>query len=744
MKHKRVGLVLLCIMLLVSMAACGKQEEKTEQKDVVYESENIIPDAVIEGIVTSFTVWNDKIYMYTSPWETADYDEEGNAVSRENVKTGKWYCMNFDGKQTKELSLPDVNGKIENVNVTCGKDALWLMLVFQKNKNYNYTIVQMDKDGKEQKRFDITKALQLDKEDQMEKLMVGKDGNVVVVTDKKIVIFDTNGEKITEVTPQAGYVESVVLSKNGDILSADILDNGIAVDRLDTDTYKWKAYRKITGDTLLSNNLLMSGSDCDFYYRDNLGIYGYDADAKKTSKIMDYAASNVYVENTDSICPIDDKRMLGIADARATDGGKLILYTKVAPEDVVEKKIITYGAIQLNTNMKNAIADFNHSNSKYSVEIKEYYKEDDPETKLALDLVSGDAPDIIDISGCSIKKYQSKGVLEDLVPFFERDEEIGLSDMIPAVADAIQADGKCYYVAPGFRIAALAGKTSVVGDKCAWNMDDVIAIMKKYSGSQLLYDCKSSDILNLFLAQGASSFVDWQEGKCYFDQQRFRVLLEFCAEQGSNKGEYELGQETEYIQQNRVLLTPVTIGAEDLQVYDTMYKEPVTYKGYPSDERGGTSFVFPVQIAMSAKSQNKDGAWQFLRMLMTKQYQSKDLSVDSGDEVVVPTRQDVFELYQKERMITEAYTDETNMTILPMDLTVDYDGQEVQLKPMDEHQMQQFVDLVNNTNRVTMHEFELQQIVEDEAEMYFEGQQSLDKTIQVIQDRVTKYVNENR
>ena len=37
--------------------------------------------------------------------------------------------------------------------------------------------------------------------------------------------------------------------------------------------------------------------------------------------------------------------------------------------------------------------------------------------------------------------------------------------------------------------------------------------------------------------------MDWQEGKCYFDQQRFRVLLEFCAEQGSNKGEYELGLE---------------------------------------------------------------------------------------------------------------------------------------------------------------------------------------------------------
>ena len=63
---------------------------------------------------------------------------------------------------------------------------------------------------------------------------------------------------------------------------------------------------------------------------------------------------------------------------------------------------------------------------------------------------------------------------------------------------------------------------------------------------------------------------------------------------------------------------------------------------------------------------------------------------------------------------------------------------------MSTEEMQEFIDLVDHTMRVTEHEYEIQQIVEEEAEAYFTGRQTLDKTIEVMQDRATKYVNENR
>lgn len=744
MWYKRICFWMLCVILCMNVAGCGKQIEKTNEKDVVYKSESIVPDVAINGIVTSFAVWNNKIYVYASPWQTADYDQEGNAVSKEKSSTGKWYSMNFDGTATEELSMPATEGMIENMYLASSKSAIWLLLFSQNEGKYIYTVIQADESGNVKTKLDITTALELDDDDQVEKMLIGNSGKPVVVTDKKIVMLDADGNKLGEAIPDAGYVQSVAFSKNGDVLSADVSDNGITISAMNQKTFQWEKYQKIEGDATLSNNVLMDGAAYDFYYRDNLGIYGYDENSKKIKKVLDYAASNIYTENTGSICPIDEKRMLGIADARTSDGAKLILYTKVEPENVEDKQVVTYGAIQLDTNMKNAIAEFNRSNSQYYIQIKEYYKESEPETKLALDLVSDNAPDIIDISGQSVEKYIEKSVLEDLTSYFEKDDDVGIDKMIPSVAEAIKTDGEYYYVTPGFRIAALAGKASVVGEAAQWNIDDVMQMMKKYPDAQLLYNNRQLDLLNLFLAQGTSSFVNWKEGKCSFDQERFRNLLEFCAQGGSDGEEYEIGKETEYIQKNKVLLTPVTIGAEDLQVYQAMYGEKIAYKGYPSDENGGTSFVFPVQIAMSANSQNKEGAWAFLRMLMTKEYQAKHISVESADVVVVPTRQDVFELYQKVRMTTEAYTDDSNTTVLPMSMTVSYDGQEVQLKPMSTEEMQEFIDLVDHTMRVTEHEYEIQQIVEEEAEAYFTGRQTLDKTIEVMQDRATKYVNENR
>ena len=106
MWYKRICFWMLCVILCMNVAGCGKQIEKTDEKDVVYKSESIVPDVAINGIVTSFAVWNNKIYVYASPWQTADYDQEGNAVSKEKSSTGKWYSMNFDGTATEELSMP--------------------------------------------------------------------------------------------------------------------------------------------------------------------------------------------------------------------------------------------------------------------------------------------------------------------------------------------------------------------------------------------------------------------------------------------------------------------------------------------------------------------------------------------------------------------------------------------------------------------------------------------------------------
>ena len=69
---------------------------------------------------------------------------------------------------------------------------------------------------------------------------------------------------------------------------------------------------------------------------------------------------------------------------------------------------------------------------------------------------------------------------------------------------------------------------------------------------------------------------------------------------------------------------------------------------------------------------------------------------------------------------------------------------EISVTPLTLDEEKQFRNLVSQTHLTGYYEETVMGIVEEESSNYFYGQQSLDKTIQVIQDRVTKYVNENR
>lgn len=734
---------LLCMLGVVFLSACGRTETAVQEKETVYKASNIIPEGM-EGVVTSFDVMNDRIYLYTIPWETTSYDEERNAIAREQDEEGCIYSMQMDGSDVKEMQMPAVEGVIEDVQIVCGEKDVWLWITQKQDNRYRYAAVNVQEDGTEKKRLELTEVLELEEDDFVEKLLLAQGDKLVAVTGKKLVVLDTDGKKIGEAVPQSGFVQSVACTKDGDVISADVMEDKIVVEMLDVVTCKWKDYMQMEAETVLNSNLLMDGAEYDFYYRDNSGVYGCMKEGKKTIKVMDYAASNVYTENVNSICPVGGEKMLGIADARNTDGARMILYTKVSPEDVTEKITLTYAAVQMDSSLKDAIATFNHTNTKYQIQIKEYYMENDPEEKLALDLVSGAAPDLISLAGMSMERYVEKGVLEDLTPYLENDEEISEEDLIPSVSAAMKTDGKYYYMSPGFRIVSLIGKTSIVGENSGWTLEEFVAFMEKNPDVQLLHDSDKSDLLNLILSENISSFVDWKNGTCHFDAPQFKKLVEQCNQYEGKEMEYEPGQEIEMLQKGEILLTPVVIGAENMQVYDAVYKDEVTYKGYPSEEGNGSFFTFPIQVSMTTASQNKEGAWEFLRTLMMKNYQGNHVAVMDGEEDVVPTRNDAFEMYQRVRMTTEPFTDEFNASVVPMDLIMSYDSQEIPLEPMSEQEMERFVELINDSSQVISHEGEIQAIVEEEAQAYFEGTRSLDKTIDIIQDRCTKYVNENR
>ena len=257
------------------------------------------------------------------------------------------------------------------------------------------------------------------------------------------------------------------------------------------------------------------------------------------------------------------------------------------------------------------------------------------------------------------------------------------------------------------------------------------------------YICNNKeDMLNVLLAYSINDYIDWENGVCKFDGERFKDLLNFC-NQGTYLDNDSEQNETEQLRMDKVLLTTASIGAEDVEIYRSVFGEEVSFVGYPGQEEGETYFSFQDVLGMSVQSENKEGVWQFLKMFMMLDYQGQ--IQDAGlINAGIPTREDAFEMYMKTRTATEDYTDEFGVEISPMKYDWGDGDVEISVTPLTLDEEKQFRNLVSQTHLTGYYEETVMGIVEEESSNYFYGQQSLDKTIQVIQDRVTKYVNENR
>ena len=71
------------------------------------------------------------------------------------------------------------------------------------------------------------------------------------------------------------------------------------------------------------------------------------------------------------------------------------------------------------------------------------------------------------------------------------------------------------------------------------------------------------------------------------------------------------------------------------------------------------------------------------------------------------------------------------------DIDIDY-------APLSADEEKQFRGLINTTTKVMGDNDEVMNIICEEAGAYFSGQKSLDETADIIQNRVTNYVNEIR
>lgn len=815
MRWKKAAALLMASVMMVSMAACGKndkgssgsKEKKENKKEMTYEESDLQIDG-IKGDISSYQVADDRIYFFTTDWVENDTGEEGDSAeegSEEDTKedaaseetseedtateeateedteeasedssedvsseedteeedteegeedtseegvTGTSYyyvySMKADGTDLQELGSPQLNEN-EYINYMLVKSDGTIQFLLgaydQKSEKTQYSLVAYDENGKEASREDVTKVLGLTDESYLNKALIDDKDRYVFATDQAIIVLDKDLKKVCEMKPDSNYVEGIAKTKDGKILVADSSgDKGAKVQILDVDAQKWGESYKLDLQYFSSSDALMNGIEYDFYYKDDAGIYGYDIASKKSTKVMDYVASNISSDNSYSITPIAKDTMMGTTWDES--GSKVVIYKKVDPSTITDKETITVGAMYVDDNVKKAAIAFNKKNNKYQIEFKDYSNEEDPQTKMNADIIAGNVPDILCLSGLSVNQYVEKGILEDLTSYYEKDSDVSVDDMIPSVAKAMQIDGKYYYIAPGFYVNTLVGAAKTVGTEPGWTMDDLKKLLDEHKDARPFYSENKNDNLYSFITMNISDYVDWSTGECTFDGQDFKDILEICNRGTNEETDYseDSPSEPSLVKEGKVLLTNGgSLDMESVELYEAMFNGDITFIGYPNKDKDGSYFSFDKQLGIYSKSKNKDAAWEFLKTFLTKEYQGDRNNLYSN-----PTRQDAFDMLVKSKTATKKYTDELGNEVEPLESGWGWDDLNVDIGPLTDKQAQMYIDLVNNTDKTGEYNDEIGNIITEEAKAYFSGQKSLDETADVIQNRVKTYVNENR
>ena len=497
---------------------------------------------------------------------------------------------------------------------------------------------------------------------------------------------------------------------------------------------------------------IYQGNGCDFLLNGNGGVYTYNIGDTEITQIMNFINSDLGTSYLQYITMLDQEHLVGMYyDETDNYSMKTAIFTKVDPKDVPDKETLILGANYLDSATRKQIINFNKTNSKYRIAVRDYSEYATMNdymasyTQLNNDIISGNMPDILVVdSNVPVENYISKGLIADIGEFIERDEELSQVEYMDNVFDAYRVNGTLYYLVPSFNVRTVIGKTSLVGDREGWNMEEFMALMDSLpEGTNSFGEVTRSYFLTMLMQYCGTDLIDVSTGKCNFESQEFINMLEFAA---TLPDSYDYYYEDDYdwtayqsqYRDNRTVLMETYIGQIKGLTYtlNGYFGEDINYIGFPCEGRNGSVISAGTSYVLSAKSGNLDGAWEFVRYYLTDDCQTGD------DYYGLPVKKDVF--YEKAAEALERPYYLENGEKVEYDDIYYMNDEEITLPPLNQEQLEQVTEFISSIDRKIYYNENITNIINEEAEAFFSGQKSAADVAKIIQSRAQIYVDENR
>lgn len=797
---KKFAAIILCLTMLLSLAACGKESERTDMPGTPdmpnTHSDTEHPKFVYTAQFKPLSMSSDRGIRFFSAGDAGAYVswQEGVGGDEYEARLG---LLDFDGsihelENYKSVPMLENTGGYREfysyLNLSCvhpmadGK----LLVLESRNASWNEAPEGMDENNEEYwgyynyQRDQYIRVLNADGSE-LSTNQIGIDGDTYLNTysctvdaqgnflcsnDTGLVAIAADGSIAYEITGGGNmYIDMIFTLADGTVAFITWGEKGLQLVPVDMESKSFDEAVALPNDAY---NIYSGGGDYDLYYISGINLYGFNIATGESVKLLNWMDCDITSNGLIGLCFNSDGRILTLisnwsysrysgSDENSVEAA---VVSKVPYESVPQKTVLTLASQYINgSSLSSYIAKFNRSSNKYRISVKDYseYNTGDDRsialTKLNTEIMAGNIPDIILMSSSiPYEQYAAKGILEDLYPYIDADSEINREDFFPTLLSALEVDGRLCQAAGSFSVQTVVGAKSIVGDTPGWTFEQYYEALEKMPEGVTGFDSYTDrdSILRALLAVDSDYYADWTTGECRFDSPEFVQMLKFAAGFPAMDDEYAYAEGyTDFLSEGKQMLTSSGVYSFEDCLYSGIYFGPdnTTYIGYPTHEGTGNLFVVNEGLAIGKNCADKDGAWQFVRGLLTEKGQEE--TVARG----LPSNKNVFERYLEQEM-TPIYQKDSGGNFV-----LDESGEKIPLSratyglpdgtfyesfAITQEQADQMYELINSTTKLANYNDSIFKIVNEQAQAYFAGQKSAEEVAKLVQSKANIYVNEQR
>jgi len=555
------------------------------------------------------------------------------------------------------------------------------------------------------------------------KLCIGENDDLYVATSNSIYVFNSDGHMLFSLDNQ-GRTANMMRLQSGIVAVPDRQASSVMLRTIDAQNKSWGENISLPNST---SNIFPGNDEFPFVFTNNENLYGIDDILNNVLSILNFPYLNILPGYIENIIFLPDGRILfsnRVPTADSTHYETKLIVHSISPEVLTsdeEKTELIFGARFVHPSIRPAVTRFNAISRTHYITIVDYSHYDSNDNnwtgsidQLEMEIRTGNAPDIFDVSLLPYELWAARGEFVDLYPLIDADPELIRRDFIDSVLKAAEINGGLYQAFDSFGISTITGNPAQLGEDSGWTTEQFLSTIRRYPRARypLGFQTKSF-ALNDFILMNANSFIDWDTGTAHFDRSDFTELLRFV-----NSFPFDWPGYNDPIWNQNLIAT----GRQIMQLYLFYYFNhdftdlretfggEIVFKGFPRETGSGNLVVIESGLAILSASKEVEAAWEFIRMFLLEEE-------------------------QRERFYAGTHLIPTNKIVFYEELQQAIENPDV---GMSQDEFDHITDMINSVTSLVFSKTKpIEDIINEVAAEYFNRRITVTEATRRIQNRVT-------